>query len=50
MVVVMGMGFVSSYDGFNSSRRSRKNLAVGCQRPSVRSYWKVPSFNTGTFQ
>lgn len=52
IVVVMGLGFVGAVmaaivadtkgkDGKNSK------MVIGCQRPSVRSYWKIPVFNRG---
>jgi nucleotide sugar dehydrogenase len=52
IVVVMGVGFVGAVmaaivadvkdaDGKNSK------FVIGCQRPSVRSYWKIPLLNRG---
>ena len=52
IVVVMGLGFVGAVmaaivadtkgaDGKNSK------FVIGCQRPSPRSYWKIPLINRG---
>lgn len=52
VVVVMGIGFVGAVmaaivadtkgeNGINSK------FVIGCQRPSVRSYWKIPMLNAG---
>ena len=52
IVVVMGLGFVGAVmaaivadtkdnDGKNSK------FVIGCQRPSTRSYWKIPLINRG---
>ena len=52
IVVVMGLGFVGAVmaaivadtkdkDGKNSK------FVIGCQRPSARSYWKIPLINRG---
>ena len=52
IVVVMGLGFVGvvmaaivadtkDKDGHNSK------FVIGCQRPSTRSYWKIPRLNEG---
>ena len=52
VVVVMGMGFVGSVmaaivaDATDADGVSTK-FVIGCQRPSVRSYWKVPVLNRG---
>jgi UDP-N-acetyl-D-glucosamine dehydrogenase len=52
VVVVMGIGFVGAVmaaivadttdkDGINTK------FVIGCQRPSIRSYWKIPTLNKG---
>ena len=46
IVVVMGMGFVGIVMAAIVADVPGK-FVVGCQRPSVRSYWKVPIINTG---
>ena len=52
IVVVMGMGFVGVVmaaivaDTVDSNGRPSK-FVVGCQRPSTRSFWKIPSLNRG---
>jgi nucleotide sugar dehydrogenase len=52
VVVVMGLGFVGSVmaaivaDSLDERGRPAK-LVIGCQRPSVRSYWKIPLLNRG---
>lgn len=52
VVVVMGVGFVGSVmaaivaDTTNAKGKSGK-FVIGCQRPSVRSYWKIPMLNRG---
>ncbi len=52
VVVVMGMGFVGVVmaaivaDTVDKSGKPSK-FVIGCQRPSVRSYWKVPVINRG---
>ena len=52
VVVVMGVGFVGSVmaaivaDTVDAEGRPRK-FVIGCQRPSVRSYWKIPMLNRG---
>ena len=51
-VVVMGVGFVGAVmaalvaDTEDESGRPSK-LVIGCQRPSPRSYWKIPLLNRG---
>jgi len=53
IVVVMGLGFVGAVmaaiiaDSVDKKTGKPNKLVVGCQRPSVRSYWKVPLFNQG---
>ena len=46
VVVVMGMGFVGIVMAAIVADAPNK-FVIGCQRPSVRSYWKVPILNTG---
>ncbi len=56
VVVVMGVGFVGAVmaaivadtvhkSGKNKGKPSK--LVIGCQRPSTRSYWKIPLLNRG---
>ncbi len=52
IVVVMGMGFVGAVmaaivaDTRDSEGKNSK-FVIGCQRPSTRSYWKIPMVNEG---
>ncbi len=52
IVVVMGVGFVGAVmaaivaDTTNKKGQSSK-FVIGCQRPSTRSYWKIPLLNRG---
>lgn len=52
VVVVMGVGFVGAVmaaivaDTKNSKGKYSK-FVIGCQRPSPRSYWKIPMLNRG---
>ena len=52
IVVVMGVGFVGAVmaaivaDTTDTNGKSKK-FVIGCQRPSVRSYWKIPLLNRG---
>jgi nucleotide sugar dehydrogenase len=52
IVVVVGVGFVGAVmaavvaDSTDSKNRSRK-FVIGMQRPSPRSYWKIPLLNRG---
>jgi UDP-N-acetyl-D-glucosamine dehydrogenase len=52
IVVVMGIGFVGSVmaaiiaDTTDKSGKSGK-FVIGMQRPSTRSYWKIPKLNNG---
>jgi UDP-N-acetyl-D-glucosamine dehydrogenase len=52
VVVVMGVGFVGAVmaaimaDAVDEKGRPSK-FVVGCQRPSTRSYWKIPLLNRG---
>ena len=52
IVVVMGVGFVGAVmaaiiaDTADKSGNPSK-FVIGCQRPSLRSYWKIPMLNRG---
>ncbi len=52
IVVVMGVGFVGAVmaaivaDTVDGSGKPTK-FVIGCQRPSTRSYWKIPLLNRG---
>ena len=52
VVVVMGLGFVGAVmaaiiaDGRDGDGRPNK-FVIGCQRPSTRSFWKIPLLNRG---
>jgi nucleotide sugar dehydrogenase len=52
IVVVMGVGFVGAVmaaivaDTTGTDGKPGK-FVIGCQRPSVRSYWKIPMLNRG---
>jgi UDP-N-acetyl-D-glucosamine dehydrogenase len=52
VVVVMGVGFVGAVmaaiiaDTKDESGQDSK-FVIGCQRPSTRSYWKIPLLNRG---
>ncbi|MBN3035409.1 MAG: hypothetical protein JW861_07460 [Bacteroidales bacterium] len=52
IVVVMGVGFVGAVmaaiiaDTTDEKGKSTK-FVIGCQRPSTRSYWKIPMLNRG---
>ncbi len=52
VVVVMGLGFVGAVmaaivaDTKDAAGRPTK-LVIGCQRPSTRSYWKIPLLKRG---
>ncbi len=46
VVVVMGMGFVGIVMAAIVADAPNK-FVIGCQRPSIRSFWKVPILNTG---
>ena len=52
VVVVMGVGFVGAgmaaivVDTVDRRGKPSK-LVIGCQRPSTRSYWKIPLLNRG---
>jgi len=52
IVVVMGLGFVGAVmAAIVADTRDRKGnnskFVIGCQRPSARSYWKIPMINSG---
>jgi nucleotide sugar dehydrogenase len=52
IVVVMGVGFVGAVmAAIIADARDKKGnnskFVIGCQRPSVRSYWKIPLLNRG---
>ncbi len=52
IVVVMGLGFVGAVmAAIVADTRDKKGrhskFVMGCQRPSKRSYWKIPVLNTG---
>ncbi|HEX2958297.1 MAG TPA: UDP binding domain-containing protein [Chitinispirillaceae bacterium] len=52
IVVVMGVGFVGAVmaaiiaDTRDKNEQNSK-FVIGCQRPSIRSYWKIPMLNRG---
>ncbi|MHC4532371.1 MAG: nucleotide sugar dehydrogenase [Planctomycetota bacterium] len=53
VVVVMGVGFVGAVmaaiiaDCVDKDSDEPSKFVIGCQRPSVRSYWKIPLLNQG---
>ncbi len=53
IVVVMGVGFVGAVmaaiiaDTTDKKTGRPGKFVIGCQRPSVRSYWKIPLLNQG---
>ncbi len=52
IVVVMGVGFVGAVMAAiiadTEDKRGRPSkFVIGCQRPSMRSYWKIPLLNRG---
>ena len=53
IVVVMGIGFVGAVmaaiiaDTVDKKSGKPGKLVIGCQRPSPRSYWKIPLLNNG---
>jgi nucleotide sugar dehydrogenase len=53
IVVVMGVGFVGAVmagvvaDSVNPSNGRPSKFVIGMQRPSPRSYWKIPYLNEG---
>ena len=53
IVVVMGLGFVGAVmagvvaDSVDKKTGESKKFVIGMQRPSSRSFWKIPMFNQG---
>jgi len=53
IVVVMGVGFVGAVmaaivaDTVDKETGNPSKFVIGCQRPSTRSYWKIPLLNRG---
>ncbi len=52
VVVVMGIGFVGAamaaiVADTKDKHGNYSKFVIGCQRPSVRSYWKIPMLNAG---
>jgi len=53
VVVVMGVGFVGAVmaaiiaDSVDKDTGRPNKFVIGCQRPSTRSYWKIPLLNSG---
>ncbi len=53
VVVVMGVGFVGAVmaaiiaDTVDKETGRPSKFVIGCQRPSTRSYWKIPLLNRG---
>ncbi|MCK5766506.1 MAG: hypothetical protein KAH26_11000 [Bacteroidales bacterium] len=52
IIVVMGVGFVGAVMAAivaDAKDENGKNIkfVIGCQRPSMRSYWKIPVLNRG---
>jgi UDP-N-acetyl-D-glucosamine dehydrogenase len=53
IVVVMGIGFVGAVmaaiiaDSVDRQTGKSNKFVIGCQRPSARSYWKIPLLNRG---
>jgi nucleotide sugar dehydrogenase len=53
IVVVMGVGFVGAVmaaiiaDTVDTKTKKSSKFVIGCQRPSPRSYWKIPMLNQG---
>lgn len=52
VVVVMGLGFVGAVMAAivadtEDKKGNPSKLVIGCQRPSTRSYWKIPLINRG---
>jgi hypothetical protein len=53
IVVVMGVGFVGAVMAAIIADTEDKEgnptkFVIGCQRPSTRSYWKIPLLNRGS--
>jgi nucleotide sugar dehydrogenase len=52
IVVVMGLGFVgvvmaAIVADTKDANGKKSKFVIGCQRPSTRSYWKIPMINKG---
>ncbi|MHC4790223.1 MAG: nucleotide sugar dehydrogenase [Planctomycetota bacterium] len=53
IVVVMGVGFVGAVmaaiiaDSVDKKNGKPNKFVIGCQRPSTRSFWKIPLLNRG---
>lgn len=52
IVVVMGIGFVGAVMAAivadtRDKKGSHSKFVIGCQRPSLRSFWKIPLLNRG---
>jgi UDP-N-acetyl-D-glucosamine dehydrogenase len=53
IIVVMGLGFVGAVmagvvaDSVDKNTGKSKKFVIGMQRPSSRSFWKIPLFNRG---
>jgi UDP-N-acetyl-D-glucosamine dehydrogenase len=53
IVVVIGVGFVGAVmaaiiaDTVDKKTGKPSKFVIGCQRPSIRSYWKIPLLNQG---
>ena len=53
VVAVMGVGFVGAVmaaiiaDTVDKKTCKPSKFVIGCQRPSPRSYWKIPLLNRG---
>jgi nucleotide sugar dehydrogenase len=52
IVVVMGVGFVGAVMAAivadsKDEKGNHTKFVIGCQRPSTRSYWKIPMLNRG---
>ena len=53
IVVVMGLGFVGAVmagvvaDSVDKETKKPKKFVIGVQRPSTRSFWKIPLLNRG---
>ena len=53
IVVVMGVGFVGAVmagvvaDAWDAAKEDSPYFVIGMQRPSTRSYWKIPYLNRG---
>ena len=56
IVVVMGLGFVGAVmaavvaDSVDKKTGKPTKFVIGMQRPSTRSFWKIPLFNKGISQ